>query len=143
VHEWPAARRPAPGALRPAEFTVALPAGPQVLMLRNRGPDSFRLREIELGGDAPALAAVGKRCDDFVMLYVWHRTFVHAANRDAPATGQVQFEDLPAGDWTVTWWDMVGGRPASTTSLHHDGGRLLLATPPVARHAAAFLQRQP
>lgn len=136
---WMADPVRSPASLRPATFTVSVPAGESTLVLRNRGPGAVRLAGIDLDQTVPALAAVGRRDSRGAFLYVWHREQVHAANPVDAVAGTVEVESLPAGRWRITWWDMTAGRPAAADVVTHRGGRLDLPTPQMVRHAAAIL----
>lgn len=138
---WPTYEKTDPEDLRPASFEIDVPSGEQVVTIRNFGPGTVRLREIDLDAELPALAALGKRSADRVVLYLFHRTQVHSATLRDPASGEVILEGLPQGRWTVTWWDMDGEAPSTTEMLEHSGGSLRLATPPVARHVAVLLEK--
>jgi hypothetical protein len=125
-----------------AELSFSSTAGAHIIVVENPGgPDWFDLSGIDLGLDTPVLAAVGKRGDDFIALWVWHRTGVFALQSPAPATGTLLIEDVPAGTWHVTWWDTLKGIPAASTTTAHQGGLLRLPTPSIARHAAVVLTR--
>jgi hypothetical protein len=135
----PEDRRPSPA--RPHELHAIVPAGTHTLTLVNEGPDSSRLAVIETGLEAPVLAAVGRRSPTRVLLYVWHRDNVHAPGTSPAANGTVTVENLPAGRWTVTWWEPATGPTGEPRSRDHAGGDWALETPSVARHAAALLVR--
>lgn len=128
--------------MRPAEFAVSLPSGRLVVTLRNLGPDSFRLRDLDLDATIPVLAAVGKHDPSGAFLYVWNRQTIHSAGDGAPVKGVVELEDWPAGTWTATWWNMSAGRAAEIEDLVHRGGTLRLSTPAIGRHAAVYLERR-
>lgn len=137
---WPA------GAARalPAEFPFAAPAGPHTLVVENPGgPDWVEVLAIDLGLDVPALAAIGRRDDTLIVLWLWQRDALYAADMPAPVAGTLVLEDVPAGTWSVTWWDTVVGRPGDPVMMKHSGGALRVPTPPVVRHAAVVLTRQP
>ncbi|HEY0946564.1 MAG TPA: hypothetical protein VGD81_14900 [Opitutaceae bacterium] len=146
-HVWPALPTPpeanaSPPPPRPTEVAIDVPAGAHTLTLENAGgPDWFALREIDLGLDTPALAAVGRRSADFVALWLWQRQRIFEVQPPAPVAGTLLLDDAPAGDWRVTWWDTQQGIPSATVTLHHPGGRLSLPIPPVLRHAAVVLER--
>ncbi len=127
--------------LRPATLRLPVPAGPSEIQLRNRGPDAIRLREVDLDQTGPVLSAVGKRDERFLMVYLWHRTAVHAARVVPPELGTLVISDLPAGTWRVTWWAMEHGGPSDVRSLRHPGGEVRIPTPPISRHAALALER--
>jgi len=105
--------------------------------------DWFDLAGLEFGLDTPALAAIGQRSDRFIALWVWHRTGLYSMeNAPVPARGTLIVDDVPAGEWTVTWWDTRKGAPAGPAGkISHPGGALRLPTPPIARHAAVVLIR--
>jgi hypothetical protein len=137
---WPAYRPATPGQLRPDRFTLDVPAGRHELELRNEGRDSFRLREIDLDETEPAIAALGRRGPDCVLLYLWHRTEVMAAQPGTQLRGELVVPGLAAGRWRVTWWPMAGESAPEATEVEHAGGDLVLATPGFARHAAGWLE---
>ena len=139
---WPEEPDRKAGELRPAELALSLPSGRSVVTLRNLGPDSFRLRELDLDATIPVLAAVGKRDASGAFLYVWNRQTIHSAGNGAPVEGVVELEDLPAGSWTSTWWNMSAGRADDTRDFEHPGGTLHLTTPAIGRHAAVYLERR-
>jgi hypothetical protein len=141
---WPARPADSGGSTAPsvAELSFSATAGAHTLVVENPGgPDWFDLSGIDLGLDTPVLAAVGKRGEDFIALWVWHRTGVFALQAPAPAVGTLLIEDVPAGTWHVTWWDTLKGIPAASTTIAHQGGLLRLSTPSIARHAAVVLTR--
>ena len=148
-HTWPAlpgapAFGPQPEGTpqRPASLTFNLPAGPHRLVLRNTGNlDWIQLGRIRLDLESPLIAAAGKRSDDFIALWVWNKTGVHALAPTAAASATVVVPDVPAGDWITVWWDADRGVPGERTRVHHPGGTLALPTPPITRHAAVVLTR--
>lgn len=140
AHAWSATAPDAPP--QPIELRAAVPAGKHEVVLRNRGgPDWCELAAIEPGATVSPLAAAGRRGDDFLALWLWHRTGVFATEAPAPVAGVLAIDDVPAGEWTVTWWDTLAGEPAASQALSHAGGTLRLPTPPIARHAAVVLTR--
>jgi len=140
---WPAYEKVKPDQLRPVDLAFTLPAGPQILTLRNLANDAFRLGHIDLDSELPALAAVGRRSESFLMLYAWHRGGVTSAQPAATATGEIPLETLPAGRWRVTWWNMTGSGAAAEETISHPGGTFRLKTPAISRHAAMFMERLP
>ncbi|MEZ5277827.1 MAG: DUF5060 domain-containing protein [Opitutaceae bacterium] len=121
-------------------FEVA--AGPQTIRIRNAaGRDWFAFNGMDTGLEVARIAAVGKRGDDFIALWVWHRERVFALEAGDTAVGTLLLEDVPEGLWTVQWWDTEQGTPVTTDQLEHGGGTLRLPTPPVMRHAAVVLTR--
>lgn len=139
---WPAPTADAPRAPWPQFVDIPMPAGPHTLLVRNPGnTDWVDLAAIDLGLDTAVLAAIGKRSDSFIALWVWHRTNLYATGTLVPATGTLVVDDVPAGTWKITWWDTTKGIPAPATTTVHPGGPLRLPTPPITRHAAVVLTR--
>lgn len=149
-HKW--SPRPAASPLLPHHISLPVPAGEHTIVLENTGDSatgriaSFRLGTIDLPGTQPALAACGLRSthEDTVLLYIWHRENIFAEKEklSAPAAGEVLVDDLPAGEWTATWWDMAGGGPAARAVVAHNGGTLRLRTPAIERHASVILEKR-
>ena len=127
---------------QPAVYSFVVQPGQHEIIVENPGgPDWFDFHSLDLGIDAPALAAAGRRSTDFVMLWVWHRKGLFEA-ADA-AIGKILIDELPAGTWNVTWWDTIHGKAGPVTRLIHAGGALQLPTPPIAKDAAVALEKQP
>lgn len=135
---------PAGAAGWPAAFPFEAAAGRHTLVVENPGgPDWIEVPAIDLGLDIPALAAIGRRDDAFVALWLWRRDALYAVEAPPPVAGTLCLEDVPAGTWAITWWDTTVGQPGEPVSVKHPGGTLRVATPPVARHTAVVLTRQP
>jgi hypothetical protein len=133
--------RPAPG--HPAYVAVPIPAGAHTLVAENsRVGEWVEIGGIDLGVDTSALAAIGQRADRIIALWLWNRSGLYAVDTPAPVSGTVVVDEVPAGSWTVTWWDTVRGVTlGAPQTLAHPGGGLRLPTPPIARHAAVVLTR--
>lgn len=128
----------------PVHLTIPVAAGLRTVTVENTdATDWVEVSEIDLGLSAPVLAAIGRRNDRYIALWVRHRANLHSLTPDSPAAGTVLLEDVPAGTWTVTWWDTREGKAAPATKIEHAGGTLHLPTPPIERHAAVALVRQP
>lgn len=140
-NSWPAS------TAFPTELTFAVPAGEHTLTFENvAGPDWVRVSEIDFGDDTSALAAIGKRNDRFLALWVRHVTNLFSLTPAPAASGTLVLDDVPAGSWKITWWDTTTGQPAATpapTTLEHAGGPLRIETPAIERHAAVVLVRAP
>lgn len=147
-HSWPAVSKPygapAPaGTPRPATISIRLEPGTRRLTLRNTGGEDWvRLERITFDLPSPRVAAAGKRNDDFIALWVWDKRDVHALDPKSPTRGRLLVPDVPAGRWTLTWWDADRGVPRTESEIDHPGGTLRLETPAIARHAAAVLTRR-
>lgn len=127
----------------PATLTVPLRAGAHAITVENPGTsDWVQVEEIDFGVTVPALAAIGRRNDRFIAVWVRHRTNLYTLAPDAPANGRLVLDDVPAGTWNVTWWDTAKGAVNHSATLAHAGGTLLLETRPVLRHVAIVLTRQ-
>ncbi|HLP25448.1 MAG TPA: hypothetical protein VK477_07215, partial [Acidobacteriota bacterium] len=128
----------------PATLAVPLRAGARTITIENPGTsDWVHVEESTLGINVPALAAIGRRNDRFIALWVRHRTHLYTLAPAAPASGKLVLEDVPAGTWNVTWWDTAKGTVSASAAVQHAGGTLRLETHPVLRHAAIVLARQP
>ena len=144
THTWPPHPASPGAAAAPTALELSFPAdaGAHTLIVDNPGgPDWVDVAGIDFGVDIPILAAVGKRDRDFIALWVWHRTGVFALTPPPAASGTLLLEDVPAGTWSVTWWDSFKGLPAVPVTIRHPGGLLRLPTPPISRHAAVTLAR--
>lgn len=137
---WPEAR----GADAPlVELTFPVTAGPHTLVIANTtGPDWIAVPYVDLGLKTSALAAIGRRADDVIALWVWRRDTLYQLDQPEPLAGTVLLDEVPAGAWNLTWWDSIKGKPVGEpVTLNHAGGTLRIGTPAIARHAAAILQR--
>jgi hypothetical protein len=76
------------------------------------------------------------------MIWVWNRPGLVTAD-SAPVVGRVLVPALPAGAWTLTWWNSATGQAGEPQPIAHHGGDLTLATPAIAQDAVAVLERQP
>jgi len=139
---WPdLSKQPGDTPARPYECAFPVSAGEHSLTIANPGgPDWFELRELDTGLDTPVIAAAGKRSGDFIVLWAYNRPGLTATV--PPAEAVLLLDRVPAGDWSLTWWDSVNGTPLRTTELRHPGGTLRVPTPPISRHAALVLKRR-
>ncbi|MBK8475221.1 MAG: hypothetical protein IPL39_02625 [Opitutaceae bacterium] len=137
---WPATTDSKP-SMKPVSFAFPLTAGPHTLVLENpQGEDWFEFAGLDTGLTVSPLASVGRRAPDRVCLWLWHREGIYSKAGAAPVSGSVVLEALPAGKWSVIWWDLAKGEPATPLEIEHAGGTLRLPTPPIGRHAAASLE---
>jgi hypothetical protein len=136
THRWPGGAAP-----DPAEFSIAVAAGPHTLLVENPGPEWVEVPEIDLGMETSALAMIGRRNERFIEAWVWHRQNLYAPNPSAAVAGTVDLDNVPAGAWKVTWWDTAKGQPATSKRIEHPGGMMRLSTPPISRDAAVALTR--
>jgi hypothetical protein len=143
LRKWPAATAAAP-AVTDQTYAFQIGYGSHVIEIENPfGPNWIDLQSFDTGIPVPALVAVARQGRDRMALWVHHRDNLLSAASDeelSPATGTVQMPDVPAGRWTVTWWDPAAGTTIGSSTLRHEGGTLSLETPPILRHAAAWLQ---
>lgn len=127
------------GAPVPDVLEVPAAAGRHALLLEATGPDWIGISDVDLGLDTSVLAAVGRRSDNLICAWVWHRSNLFAVNPSAPATGTVDFDNVPVGSWRITWWDTLKGVAGEPRVVTHPGGTLKVQTPPITRHAAVVL----
>ncbi|HEX2101277.1 MAG TPA: hypothetical protein VHF69_11460, partial [Candidatus Synoicihabitans sp.] len=137
----PQAKEPPPRP--PWELVLPLTAGTHTLTLTNpSGPEWVEFGSLATGLDMPVIAATGRRSDDLIVLWLYHRRGVFSERTDVATASQVLLEDVPAGHWRLTWWNVDAGEAASSHELEHPGGTLAVDTPPIQRFTAAWLQRQ-
>jgi len=127
------------GAPVPDVLEVPAAAGRHALLLEATGPDWIGISDVDLGLDTSVLAAVGRRSDNLICAWVWHRSNLFAVNPSAPATGTVDFDNVPVGSWRITWWDTLKGVAGEPRVVTHPGGPWKVQTPPITRHAAVVL----
>lgn len=136
---WPAQGETTPGG-RAVDLAIEVPPGPRTLTVRNAGgPDWFHFDGLDTELDRPVIAAVGRRSDRFIALWIWHREGVHALEPVEAVSSILAINDVAAGSWEVVHWDSVAGVPVGSRMIEHAGGRLDLETPAVSRHAAVVL----
>lgn len=128
---------------RPAELSFSIPAGRHTLVVENSGGVEWvEVASVGLAFDVPAIAGAGLRNERFMAVWVWDRVGVYSIGRPAPADASLHLEDVPAGDWHVTWWDTFKGAPAeAAATITHAGGVLRLPARRIVRHAAVVLTR--
>jgi Cellulase (glycosyl hydrolase family 5) len=136
-HVW-AAGKGAPGN---PNLEFAVPAGKHTLVLSNPGPDWIGVSAVDMGIDISALSLIGRRNDHFIEAWIWNKPNLYLLTPYPAVTGTVDFDNVPAGTWKVTWWNTQKGVPAETKVVVHPGGTLRLETPPIVRHAAVVLTR--
>lgn len=142
-YDWPRLpdNRRDPPAPRPNEFVLPMKPGRRTLEIENpRGPEWVGIDRLRTGLDVPRIAAAGKRTDNRIVLWMYHRVGVFSATPPPPAQATLHLPNVPAGRWRVTWWDVVHGEPTAVSNIDHPGGTLDLETPPVTRHTAAWLE---
>jgi hypothetical protein len=140
-HTWAGPDKPGQVS-RKTELEFLVPQGPQTVVLRNvGGPGWFHVDGVHTGFNVPLLAAVGKRADDLVALWIWHRTGIFSMEAVEPATATLELEEVPGGTWTTEWWDTETGIRTSMDPVVHEGGALRIETLPVRSHAAIVLRR--
>ncbi len=128
---------------RAAKLSVLIPEGSQEVVLRNQGgPAWFHVDRFETNFEVPLLAAAGKRSEDFIACWVWHKDQVFAMGNTVASTASLMIEDVQAGTWTMYWWDMERGETMNEKEIHHDGGVLRIETPRIHHHAAFVLKKK-
>ena len=115
-------------------------AGKHILQLSNPGPDWIGVSAIDTGLGQPALALIGRRSNRFIEAWVWHRSNLYALNPTAPVSGTVVLENAAAPK--ISRRDTQKG-VASDSSVAGTGRPTWIATPPITRHAALVLTRNP
>ncbi len=122
-------------------FEFELPAGFSVVELSNIGLGNyFHVDALETDFQIPALGAAGKRSEDFIAIWLWHRENAFAVDLKPAVTATLELEDLAPGIWLVERWNTVNGEIDSTTTLDHEGGSLLIDSPLISTHGAIVLK---
>lgn len=140
---WAAGAADAPTPEKPADLAFDIPAGAHTLQVLNPGaPDWFELAHIDLGLQVSALGAIGQRSPTFLAVWLWNKLGVFADGSPEPIKGAtLTLPEVPAGAWTLTWWDTFTGQPGAPRTIEHAGGSLALPVPDVPRHTAVTLSR--
>lgn len=127
---------------RPRDFILPLKPGRRTLVIDNpHGPEWVAFKSLSTGMDVPLLAAAGRRAADRVVLWIYHRTGVFSAVPRRPAEADILLSELAPGRWRITWWEMAAGAPGASIERDHGGGTFQLESPPIAEHAAVWLER--
>jgi len=141
---WPAASIDHP-AVSDVSIPFRVAYGEHTLTLENpSGPDWVELGGINLGIQVPALVAVARHGPQGSLLWVRHRTQLLSPAPDdelIATAATLQLEDYPAGTWEINWWDPQQAEVHRTDQISHPGGLLVLPTPLISRHAAAWISR--
>ena len=143
-HVWapipPEAKNPPPQP--PVEFVLPLKPGLRRLELSNpHGPEWVELHSLRTGLEIPAIAAVGRRASDLIVLWIYHRAGVFSVEEQPAVPATLVLAEVPAGTWRVTWWNVETGKPQSSEEVRHGGGTWHFPTPPVSRYTAVWLSR--
>lgn len=124
-----------------ASLAFEVPAGQHDIVVANTGgPAWCHFDGLETGFHVPRIAAVGKRNDTFVALWIWNREGVFSVEPVEAAKGTLVIDHVSAGRWSVEWWDTEGGVTSAGDPIEHKGGTLKLETPEIDRHAAVVLK---
>jgi hypothetical protein len=134
-HVWSPDESPA------CELDVPVAPGRRIVTIRNVGRKAWiEIPSVDLGTTVSPLAAIGQRGSRLIALWVWNQPGLYAES-PSPVEGTVVLEDVPPGEWRVTWWDTATGTPLAPIRVVHHGGVMRLPSPAVARHAAVVLSR--
>lgn len=135
---WTAAT--APSAQHPAEIEFPARAGQHTLVIRNAGGGGWaKLSSLDFGVDVGDLAALGVRRDDFIAVWIYRRDQVWS-DTGGPTAGVLELHDVPAGQWSVSWYNPETGECLDTRTMEHFGGTLKLPTPNIAHDAVLAVQ---
>jgi hypothetical protein len=127
---------------RAATLPLSIAPGKHTIEIRNTGgKDWIDFDKIEFDVPAPILAAAGKRDENFIALWLWNQRGVFAAQTPRTVSGTLIIDDVPGGQWKVTWWNTETGTETDSSVIEHRGGPLQLKSPQISRHAAVVLTR--
>ena len=143
VDGTPAATKVFPAAQADAEADAVIeakvPAGAHTVRVENTGTGWLGLQSFRLAPYAPGLGAIGKAGKTFAVQWLYRRD---GSGSEAVVKGKIAIPGLQAGSYRATWWDTESGKPALEETVEvPKGGTLSLATPPVVRDVALFVER--
>ncbi|RYX82414.1 DUF5060 domain-containing protein [bacterium] len=121
---------------------VPVSAGAQTISIENTGQDWVVLRDISLPGAATLLEGFAKATPSCAMGWFYHRANVEAATPQGQSGGTAKIGAVQAGNYAVTWWDTLAGKPLKTEQLKADKNGLTLQIPAISRDIAVWAVRR-
>jgi hypothetical protein len=139
---WRAAAADAPTPGAPARLGFTVPPGSRTVEIAQVAATGWCEVAATLfpGAETSALAAVGRRAEDFVALWIWDPRHLWSRETQPVVRGEVRVADLATGEWLVQTWEPRTGRGVSTRTLSHAGGEARVAVD-VAGQLAVTLRR--
>lgn len=123
------------------EIAIPIGAGPQTIALENSGQDWIVLSDLSVPGAAPVLNGTVKANDNWMIGWFYHRDTVEAATPQGSSVGEALVSSLKPGNYRVTWWDTVAGKPLQSVTTRADETGLRLRIPLVSRDIAVWAQK--
>ena len=123
------------------EISIPVAAGPQIVALENTGQDWIVLNALSVPGAAPMLAGYAKANDNWMTGWFYNRDNIEAATPQGSSTGTATISALQPGNYRVTWWDTVAGKPLQIVMARADKDGLQLQIPSVTRDVAVWARR--
>jgi hypothetical protein len=132
-------------------YSIAVPAGPQTVVVDNEGTDWINVGYVLKDGKAatePALRVLALAAADSAIAWVqnpqheWYRVLVEKqAPRPVPPS-LLQFPGLSEGRYTVTLWDTYRGSVIQRLPLETHNGSLTIPIPAVSQDLAVKVVRE-
>jgi hypothetical protein len=132
-------------------YSIAVPAGPQTVVVDNVGTDWMNVGYVLKDGKAatePALRVLALAAADSAIAWVqnpqheWYRVLVEKqAPRPVPPS-LLQFPGLSEGRYTVTLWDTYRGSVIQRLPLETHNGSLTIPIPAVSQDLAVKVVRE-
>lgn len=123
------------------EIAIPAGAGPQMVTLENTGQDWIVLNNLSVPGAAPILSGYAKANDNWMIGWFYHRDNIEAATPQGNSHGTALVSPMKPGNYRVTWWDTVAGKPLQTVMARADSKGLTLQIPSVTRDIAVWAQK--
>ena len=123
------------------EISIPVAAGPQTIALENTGQDWIVLSDLSVPQAAPTLNGYAKANDSWMIGWFYHTDSIEAAVSQGSSVGGALISSLAPGDYRVTWWDTLAGKPLQTVMARADKLGLRLQIPLVTRDIAVWAER--
>ncbi|BCM93173.1 hypothetical protein IAD21_05061 [Abditibacteriota bacterium] len=123
-------------------LTVPLSAGAQTISIENTGQDWVVLRDISVPGASMLLDGFAKTTPTCALGWFYHRANIETANPTTQSGGTAKIATMQPGNYAVTWWDTVAGKPLKTETARADQSGLTLQIPSISRDIAVWAVRQ-
>ena len=123
------------------EISIPVAAGPQTITLENTGQDWIVLDALSVPDAAPVLAGYAKANDNWMIGWFYNRDNIEAATPQGSSRGTALISALQPGNYRVTWWDTVAGKPLQAAMARADKTGLQLQIPDVKRDVAVWAQK--
>ncbi len=123
-------------------LSVPLGAGAQTVSIENTGQDWVVLRDISVPGAAMLLEGFAKATPTCAMAWFYHHANIEARDPQTQSSGTAKIAAMQPGNYSVTWWDTVAGKPLKTEAARADETGLTLRIPSISRDIAVWATKK-